>query len=99
MRHRASSSRAKPEVLTRGYEDLRRDVIEGGGWNPGHGRAVLERKGLVAWMEAWSQCTRPPGASVLRESSDGGRLGKESFAGVVEVLANMALSCLEVRSA
>jgi hypothetical protein len=41
-----------PEKWTTRYEELRRQILaepQGGGW----GRALLLRRGLVAWMRAW----------------------------------------------
>lgn len=37
------------------YEDLRRQVVGDGG---GHrlGRALFQREGMKAWLDAWSDC-------------------------------------------
>lgn len=78
------------------YEELRVYVFEGGSWSPRLGLAVLQREGVVAWMEAWSACREPAASSV---GSRGEGLPDEKCSAVVDVLANMALSYLEARSA
>jgi hypothetical protein len=52
MKNPVGAEFPSPQSWTARYEELRRQVLvepEGGGW----GRALLLRRGLVAWMEAW----------------------------------------------
>jgi len=52
MKNPAAVEGAVAEKWTTRYEQLRRQILEepqGSGW----GRALLQRRGLVAWMQAW----------------------------------------------
>ena len=72
------------------YEDLRRDVLAGS-TRISAGLALLQHRGMVAWMKAWStyaprELERPPavaGAGVLPSDLKGE---------VTLVLASMALA-------
>jgi hypothetical protein len=72
--------------MARDYEALRQAVIAGEAHGPRLGRALIERAGMVAWMEAWSACPvqapSPPPAPV------GAAHGSEA----VQILATMALA-------
>ena len=70
------------------YEELRRQVLaepEGGGW----GRALLLRRGLVAWMQAWpsdEEASKPAEPSVGATTLPTGLCGE-----VTRVLVNIIL--------
>jgi hypothetical protein len=72
------------------YEELRHRALGGdsAGWRLG--LAVLQRHGVAAWTRAW-QSTAPitPPRPVPTTPTDGDR--------VVDVLAAMALACLQSR--
>jgi hypothetical protein len=72
------------------YEQLRRRVLDGEvqGWQLG--LAVLQRRGVAAWLRAW-QVTTP--APVARPTAPQPMAAAE----VVGVLASMALACLRTR--
>jgi hypothetical protein len=38
------------------YEQLRHDIIGGSYGGEGLGRALFLRRGMKAWMQAWSEC-------------------------------------------
>jgi len=70
------------------YEQLRRHALDGepSGWRLG--LAVLQRRGVAAWARAW-RSTVGPVAPVPPPVA-----GPVDDAGVVGVLAAMALACL-----
>jgi hypothetical protein len=70
------------------YECLRLEVLERKG-GPRRGRAVIERRGMAAWIEAWSALPEP---SAL--VSSGGALGSTEAGEAVSILAGMALCLL-----
>jgi hypothetical protein len=45
------------------YEALRRGVLDGGAGDRERGLALLMRRGLAAWIRAWSACTVPAGTA------------------------------------
>jgi hypothetical protein len=81
-----------PQSWTARYEELRRQVLvepEGGGW----GRALLLRRGLVAWMEAW-----PSNEGASQEASKSSQPSVEAMTlpvglcgEITRVLVNMIL--------
>lgn len=81
------------EKWTTRYEDLRRQILaepEGGGW----GRALLLRRGLVAWMQAWpsdegigQEATTPAEPSAAATTLPAGLCGE-----ITRVLVNMILA-------
>ena len=64
----------------------------------GQGLALVVRKGLTAWMKAWSRCVSPSNIVVHRQSS---AVGVKSVPGMqtelVQVLATMALEQVAAR--
>jgi hypothetical protein len=52
-----------------GYEQLRERVLAGrpDGWRAG--RAVLEARGMVAWLSAWAAAVPAPAATTAPEQS------------------------------
>ena len=76
------------ELLDR-YEQLRLDALAGDGRGWRWGRAILERRGLAAWIASWTELAvaplpRPPATPVVALT------GTEQL---VAVLAAMALAC------
>ena len=69
------------------YEQLRQRALggEAAGWRLG--LAVLEHRGVAAWMRAW-RTTTPPASPPAERGAPAG--GDE----VVAVLAQMAVACL-----
>src|SRR5262249_32181807 len=45
----------RPDLAAR-YEQLRHDIIGGSYGGEGLGRALFLRRGMTAWMQAWSEC-------------------------------------------
>lgn len=74
------------------YEDLRRQVVGDGG---GHrlGRALFQREGMKAWLEAWSDCAmreaRPQHAGC--DASDLANPLNGDLGELVRLLAGMAM--------
>jgi hypothetical protein len=71
------------------YEDLRAGAL-GGRVRAGHGLALLESRGMAAWMAAW-QSLPAPGAPAAPAPAG------PAPDGVVAVLACMAAACLARR--
>lgn len=78
------------------YEDLRRQVV---GDRGGHrlGRALFQREGMKAWLDAWSDCamreTRPQ-----RDGCDASDLANHlngDLGELVRLLAGMAMGTLQ----
>lgn len=72
------------------YEQLRRHALDGEvqGWQLG--LAVLQRRGVAAWLHAWQTTTPAPAAGPMAPQP-------MAAAEVVGVLASMALACLRAR--
>ena len=74
------------------YEDLRRRVLVGAGACD-CGQIFLLRGGIVAWMAHGKTSTAPPNPTTDRQSdATAPVLSDEIHAGMVRVLANMALA-------
>jgi hypothetical protein len=83
-----------------GYEQLRERVLAGrpDGWRAG--RAVLETRGMVAWLSAWAAAVPAPAATTAPEQSLSASTPSLSTAlsslpgagRLVAVLAEMALA-------
>jgi hypothetical protein len=76
------------------YEQLRRRALDGEvqGWQLG--LAVLERRGVAAWLRAWQLTTPAPAAGPSARPMAPQPM---AAAEVVGVLASMALACLRTR--
>ncbi len=78
------------------YEDLRRQVVGDGG---GHrlGRALFQREGMKAWLDAWSDCAMRE----ARPQHDGGDASDLTnhlhgdLGELVRLLAGMAMGTLQ----
>lgn len=62
----------------------------------GHGLALLMRRGVSAWMQAWSQCVAPPPVTVVplapvQGPDDQGICPVQLHTEVATLLANMVL--------
>jgi hypothetical protein len=83
----------EPRGLVDGYEDLRRKALGGSRFGgPGYGLAILIRRGLAAWIQAYL-CATP--SSPIPSPPRGDLRGTLPFdfeSEVVHVLAAMALS-------
>ena len=72
------------------YEQLRLDALAGTGQGWRWGRAVLERRGVVAWLAAWAELEVSAASPVTAEA---GAVGPPPGAEqLVAVLAAMALA-------
>jgi hypothetical protein len=72
--------------MARDYETLRRAVVDGEVHSARLGRALIERSGMVAWMEAWSACpAQPPSPPPVPVDAAGS-------SEAVRILAAMALA-------
>jgi hypothetical protein len=71
------------------YEELRRLVLGRSGAH-GHGMALLMRRGMSAWMQAWSQCVAVPPAPT-QVPDDQETCPVELHREVATLLANMVL--------
>ncbi len=78
------------------YEDLRRQVVGDGG---GHrlGRALFQREGMKAWLDAWSECaTREARPQQDRcDASDLANHLNGDLGELVRLLAGMAMGSLQ----
>jgi hypothetical protein len=72
------------------YEELRRQVLGRYGAH-GHGLALLMRRGMCAWMQAWSQCVTAPPPVPTQVPDDQQTCPVELHREVATLLANMAL--------
>lgn len=75
------------------YEELRLEAIGRGSFSgSGQGLALVVRKGLTAWMEAWSHCVSPSNIVSHRQDS---AANVKPVMGIqtelVQLLATMAL--------
>ena len=79
-----------------GYEDLRRQALDGGGCHHGLGMALLLRQGMVAWMTAWMESnSRVPENWRLTPAV---AVPEDRHGEIVAILATMALNhCQEMR--
>lgn len=75
------------------YEQLRRQALGGepSGWRLG--LALLERRGVAAWVRAWQTTVPAPPSQPSRPAVETAVGGEE----IVGVLATMALACLAGR--
>ncbi len=78
------------------YEDLRRQVVGDGG---GHrlGRALFQREGMKAWLDAWSGCATRE-ARAQHDGCDASDLANHlngDLGEVVGLLAGMAMGTLQ----
>jgi len=71
------------------YEELRRQVLGRCGAH-GHGLALLMRRGMSAWMQAWSLCVAGPPAPT-KAPDDQETCPVELHREVATLLANMVL--------
>jgi hypothetical protein len=71
------------------YEELRRQVLGRCGTH-GHGLALLMRRGVSAWMQAWSQCVASPPAPT-QAPDDPEICPVQLHSEVATLLANMVL--------
>jgi hypothetical protein len=73
------------------YEELRRQILgepEGGGW----GRALLLRRGLVAWMQAWPIADSAGHDEAAKPAAEPAAVLPTGLAGeMTRVLVNMIL--------
>jgi hypothetical protein len=80
------------DVLTKRYEDLRRQALEGGAFDQGLGLAMLLRQGLCRWMESWSKCTATAQALEISATTSVESVPAASQGEIATILAGMALS-------
>jgi hypothetical protein len=80
------------------YEELRLEAIGRGSFSgSGQGLALVVRKGLTAWMEAWSRCASPVDAVHRHISAMGARPAVGVRTELVQVLATMTLEHVAAR--
>ena len=78
---------AQRPAMVADYESLRSQVLSRAPGGPRLGRAVIERSGMAAWIEAWSVLPETPVQLVSGRRLDAG-------AEAVSILASMALAVL-----
>lgn len=80
------------------YEQLRLEAIGCGSFSTGQGLALVVRKGLTTWMEAWSRCASPTNTFAHRQNS---AVDVKPALGVqtelIQLLATMALEQVAAR--
>ena len=81
------------------YEELRLEAIGRGSFSgSGQGLALVLRKGLTAWMEAWSRCVSPSNiVSHRQDSAADVKPAPGMQTELVQVLATMALEQVAAR--
>ena len=79
-----------PGTMTADYEALRSAVLQHGVGGPRLGRAVIERAGMVAWMEAWSAAPPAPTSTAADSVLVRSAAGTEA----VQILVGMALAVM-----
>ena len=72
------------------YEELRRQVLGRYGAH-GQGLALLMRRGMCAWMQAWSQCAAAPPPVPTQVPDDQQTCPVALHKEVTTILANMVL--------
>jgi hypothetical protein len=92
MKNPATAEGVVPEKWTTRYEELRRQILlepEGGGW----GRALLLRRGLAAWMQAWpsDEETGQEATKSAEPSASATALPADLHGGITRILVNMIL--------
>ncbi len=92
MKNPAVAERAVAEKWTTRYEELRRQILEeprGSGW----GRALLRRRGLMAWMQAWpsDKETGPEATGPAEPSTPATALPAGLCGEITRILVNMIL--------
>lgn len=85
--------------LVERYEELRLEAVGRGSFSgSGQGLALVVRKGLTAWMEAWSRCVSP--SKIVSHRQDWAADVKPAVGmqtELVQVLATMALEQVAAR--
>ena len=74
------------------YEALRRAVREGARGDRDLGLAVLMRRGMAAWIHAWSRCAAPPVPSHQSTARETPALPTGLRGDVTRLLVTMALT-------
>jgi hypothetical protein len=84
------------EAFVAGYEELRGQVLSG---QRGPGLALLMRRGIREWMNAYSLCTAPRSTNVPIQAEGAPALLQDLRTEVVLILAGMVLQgCQEART-
>jgi hypothetical protein len=94
MKQASPAPAARNDGLVARYEDLRRLAL--GRWSAqAHGLALFIRRGMRAWMLAWSQCVPPtlpsPSTALATPPDDRDTCPVRLHAEVAMLLANMVL--------
>jgi len=92
MKNPSVGEAAVSQTWTTRYEELRRQILaesEGRGW----GRALLLRRGLVAWMQAWpsDESAVPATPKSAEPTAAATTLPAELGGAITQVLVNMIL--------
>lgn len=74
------------------YEALRCGVLDGVRGDRDLGLALLMRRGMAAWIRAWSTCATPPGPSERPPHGDAPALPTGLRGDVTRLLVTMALT-------
>jgi hypothetical protein len=80
------------DVLTKRYEDLRRQALEGGAFDRGLGLAMLLRQGMWYWLESWSKCTATAPAPEVSATTPVESVPAALQGEIATILTGMALS-------
>jgi hypothetical protein len=81
-----------PNEATADYEAVRRAVLDGARGDRDLGLALLMRRGLAAWIRAWSTCAAPPPPSAPPPPGDALALPPGVRGDVTRLLVTMALT-------
>lgn len=90
----AASPQSALDYATR-YETLRAWAVERGAPAARDGLALLLRKGVAAWVEAWSELPAPGPRKALSEHLQPAPLPDGASAELVRLLAAMALEHIQ----
>jgi hypothetical protein len=73
------------------YERLRDDALALPARSPAPGMALFQRRGMIAWMRAWSCCTQPPVRKTAPESPLGSSCSIEMRTQMALIVAGIIL--------
>jgi len=74
------------------YERLRRDATQTLGNNEGLGLALFLRRGMAAWIEAWSQCAGAIEKDARPQAAPDETLPRDVRSQIATLLADMILN-------
>lgn len=94
MDRNVSRSTVVHETVLARYEEMRQATLEGS-CTTGHGAAIFLRRGMAAWMCAWSEYARSDAEQTQRRRAELDVMPRSLAPEVVVVLAEMVLQANE----